>query len=395
MRYIWTAFDKLQLPEYSPVASLVFNSDTNELSFHNLYTKGIAGASMGSCREVTEQKDYIKSLFDGPIVVNDFKWHIDALKLPVNKNFKVYEVPEDQDSSYPRDLTVLKKWLAQQIKVAKTGSGTRWQELLAETTVVYLTLERRGVLKGGLPVTPIYGTTFTGRSRSSGFSIHGATEGDDIRSTDSNQKAFIHIDWIAADPRGWALLSKDEVMQETFRKSDPYTYLAEKNGGTREIYKSELIKSIYSQNYDSIVFRSFPQLKEWVKKSWEQILVDGYSTSVMGRKFYGPRDIKPQEWTPHIQRSIFNAQMQGSTAHAMQNTMVELYRKVPHSLMTDLYDSVVLCTDKGSAIPVMNTVVGVMLHPFKGILPDNPVFPLRVSIGDQWKKWKRYKEFRE
>lgn len=398
MIYIWTVFDKIQLPEYSPVASLVFDSGTNDLRFYSLYTKGIAGVGKHvSCRESAERKTYIKSLFDGPVVVNDFKAHIEAFTLPANKNFKVYEVPEDQDSSYPKEITELKKWVVQQIKNAKADSGARWQELLAEATVVYLDLERRGVLKDDMHVTPVYGWTFTGRSRTSEYSIHGAREGDDIKSTDRAQKVFIHADWIAADPRGWSLLCKDEAMQESFKTSDPYTYLAEKHGGTREAYKSELIKGIYSQNYSSVIYESFPQLKAWIEKSWEQILVDGFSTSVMGRKFYGPKDIKPLDWTAHTKRSVFNAQMQGSTAHAMQNVMVELHRRVPHSLMADLHDSVVLCTDKGSVKSIVDIVAEVMLHPFKGILPDNPVFPLRVSIGNQcqWKKWQKYKEYRE
>jgi hypothetical protein len=398
MIYLWTAFDKTQRPIFSPVASLVFNSETNALAFYNLYTKGLTGVTTHlSCNETTERKVYLASLFDGPLVVNDFKAHIEAFRLPTNKNFKVYEIPEDQDSSYPKDLSALKKWIVQQLKVARVDSGARWQELLAETTVVYLDLERRGVLKDSMRVTPVYGTTFTGRSRSSGFSIHGAREGDDIKSTDNAQKVFIHADWIAADPRGWSLLCKDEAMQESFRLSDPYTYLAEKHGGTREVYKDELIKGIYSQNYSSEIYESFPQLKKWVEKSWEQIIVDGYSTSVMGRRFYGPRDVKPQDWTPHTKRSVFNAQMQGSTAHAMQNVMVELHRRVPHSLMTDLHDSVVLCTDKGSVKTIIDIVAEVMLHPFKSILPDNPAFPLRVSVGNQclWKKWGKYKEYRE
>jgi hypothetical protein len=405
MRYLWTAFDKLAKPALSPIASLMFDDETREVRFHSIYPKydrpkpvnfkSISEEGTANHISATEPLTQIKTLFDGPLVVNDFKAHITALDLQTNKNFNIYEIPEELDIVYPKETIELKKFLAKQLANVKKSAGQRWQSLLAEATIVYLELERRGVLKDGTQVNPIYElTTFSGRSKSMGFSIQGAVAGDDIQSTDRNQKVFICADWIAADPRGWALLSKDEAMQESYKTSDPYTYLAEKNGGTRADYKIELIRSIYSQNYGSVVFKNFPQLKEWVSNSWEQIVKDGYSTSVMGRKFYGPSGVDPKDWTPHIKRSVFNAQMQGSTAHAMHRVMVELHRRVPHSLMTELHDSVVLCTDMGSVKMVVDAVKDTMLHPFSGILPENPVFPLRVSIGGQWKKWNQLREYR-
>lgn len=407
MRYLWTAFDKLAKPRFSPTASLIFDDETKETKFYTIYPrcdnrpkipdfKSINLEGIPHHISATERLDYIKTLFDGPLVANDLKSHIVALDLPTNKNFNVYEIPEELDVVYPKDIPELKKFLLKQVIAAKAMSGQRWQSLLAEATVVYLELERRGVLKDESLVHPIYElTTFSGRSKSMGFSIQGAVEGDDIRSTDRNQKWFICADWIAADPRGWALLSKDDLMQDSYKTSDPYTYLAEKNGGTRADYKIELIRSIYSQNYNSPVFKAFPQLKAWVEGSWGQIEKDGYSTSVMGRKFYGPAGVDPKDWTAHIKRSVFNAQMQGSTAHAMHNVMVQLNKHVPHNIMTELHDSVVLCADKGSVKSVVEIVKDVMLHPFRGILPDDPVFPLRVSIGSQWKKWTKLREYRE
>lgn len=403
MRYLWTAFDKLVKPRFSPIASLVYDDSAKKLEFYSIYHKIDRpskpdftiigkGEPPGTFRAM-EFIEYLKTLFDAPLVVNNLKSHIIAFDLPLNKNFNVYEMPEAQDLNYPRELPELKKYMWKQLS-AFVGRQERWQSLLAEASVVYLDLERRGILREGTEVHPIYElTTFSGRSKSMGFSIQGAVEGDDIQSTNRNHKAFICADWIAADPRGWALLSQDEVMQDSYKTSDPYMYLAEKNGGTRSDYKAELIKAIYSQRYDSVVFKHFPQLKQWVANSWEQVAKDGYSTSVLGRKFYGPGPTSA--WTQHDMRSVFNAQMQGSTAHAMQNVMVELHKRVPGNLLTELHDSVVLCADNGSVKSVVDIVKDVMLHPFKGILPNDPVFPLRISIGVKWKQWKQLREYRE
>jgi hypothetical protein len=44
---------------------------------------------------------------------------------------------------------------------------------------------------------------------------------------------------------------------------------------------------------------------------------------------------------------------------------------------------------------VIDIIAPIMLYPFEGVLDSNPSFPLEVSIGKKWKKWKLHKIYRE
>jgi hypothetical protein len=43
---------------------------------------------------------------------------------------------------------------------------------------------------------------------------------------------------------------------------------------------------------------------------------------------------------------------------------------------------------------VIGVVCDIMLNPLRDILPADPTFPLKVSIGDKWRGYKLWKEIR-
>jgi DNA polymerase I-like protein with 3'-5' exonuclease and polymerase domains len=118
----------------------------------------------------------------------------------------------------------------------------------------------------------------------------------------------------------------------------------------------------------------------------------GYLTSILGRKFYVHGDNEQQ--ILESRRQVFNAQMQGSVAHAMQNSLVRIHKKYPNCILTELHDSVVLCCKSPMAPQLIKDVSAIMLRPFDGLLENNPVFPLRVSVGNKWRNWKELRVYR-
>jgi len=91
-----------------------------------------------------------------------------------------------------------------------------------------------------------------------------------------------------------------------------------------------------------------------------------------------------------------NAMLQGSVAHGMHNVVARVQHDYPTYFVCDMHDSVVLTVPNHISVlnDVIDKVARIMINPFQGILPTNPVFPLRVNVGKRWKKWKQYKLIR-
>jgi hypothetical protein len=369
--------------------SAVYDSDLKKWQFFPLY--GFAKLDV-----VWERLTYLAGLFDLPIVVNDFKAHIEGwaylreckpVLLPTNKDYSAYVVPDDEDINMPRDEAELRKYLAAKIGMAKKVGNAQWQLQLGDATLAYLALEKRGVKYGGLEVYPNYELkTFTGRSSTTGFNIQGQGDGEDIAHIDDDKNVFVHADWISADMRALSLLSDDAKMQESFETADPYKLIENQTGRDRDSCKVELLKSIYSLNTNSPAFEVFPKLRSWIIESIDMMRNNGYTSSILGRRYYPNKD--------RDERAVFNAPIQGSVAHAMQNSVIRISKQLPRHLLTELHDSMVVCCTKTEAPMVIDVVQNVMLHPFRDILPSDPTFPLKVSIGGKWRAWKQLKELR-
>lgn len=339
--------------------------------------------------QVEENKQKIRDLIKhGNLIINNFKDHLWALDMPTYVDYNnIYDITTD--CYCKTDKTSALKIVADGLKKLKTMSPKRWNSLLAEASLVYQDLQNRGLYNGYELVKPIYDFTISGRSKTTGFNIQGASKDVDIRMKPDRDDIFIHIDWISADARACSILSKDEYMCESFNESDPYTVISEQlNDIDRDDVKLEMLESIYSLNYTSPVVEYFSSFKDWMQKIIIKIEQEGYAESLLGRKYY------VNEGNNKTKKTVFNAAIQGTVAHAMQNTLCRLYLVMPECVLTEIHDSIVLVCDKRIVKDVISKAVDIMKYPFDGILEDNPVFPLKVSIGKAWKNWVPYKEFR-
>jgi hypothetical protein len=326
------------------------------------------------------------------IVTSDFKNHLAAFGLPLElRPYNVYDLhlpdvrPTDT-ATKDADLIrrVLDKISNYQVK--------EYQKVLANAAVVYQDLQTRGLSNNYVPVWSVWSQkTFSGRSKTTGFNIQGFVDQHLVLPPGvSDRNVLIHFDWVCADIRVASLLSGDTKLQGAFDNSDPYTYMMELiNAQAREpISRDEckifLLKSINSMDFTSIALtKIYEGLGSWIGRCQKLTREPGgFLETLLGRRFR----------VAHAKNelAVLNGAMQGSVSHGMQNVLRRVWEKIPYRLITEIHDSLVVCSppDPAEVRATIATVAPIMLYPFAGLLPDNPVFPLKVSIGKKWRKWK-------
>lgn len=384
MYLIYTAFDKSK-SKPKILGSIIRDKDTNETYIWPMYIKG----NSEKAYDTKQKEKFIRDIITSQQAsINDFKSHITALQLPLEADYKISEIPIG-DEIISREWSVLEGFMQQKLEtMEQQANNSKWQNLIAEATLVYSALEKRGVIYDGNlePMHPIYDVgTFTGRSRTSEFNIQGMGDDAPISPIRTDYNIMLCADWIAADMRMASLMSGDTIMQQSFITADPYVYLTEQMGIDRPDCKKQMLSSIYSLNTNSEVLNYFPEFRKWIDASKIKMHKDGYLSSVLGRPFKCDGD---------NDRAVFNATIQGSMAHAMQNSLIKLHKKYPQSILTELHDSIILCCNKNMLKSMIDDVATCMLHPFNGLLDHNPTFPVRILVGNKWRAWKEYQVYR-
>lgn len=334
-----------------------------------------------------------------PVVISDFKAHLKAFDIPLRpEQYDVYDlhfpIIEPSDS-LRRDAFILEKVLD---KMAKQ-THREYQKVVANAAVVYEDLERTGLTYNYQPMKPIYSQrTYSGRSKTTNFNIQGLA--DDVfiwPSHCSDKHILLHFDWVCADIRAASVLSGDEKLAESFVVSDPYTYMMNvinaesEEKMSRDECKLFLLKSVNSMDFTSEPLTDiYPELGKWIRTCKKSLKVPGgYLETILERKFR----------SKHAKNDLaaLNGAMQGSVAHAMQIVIRKIWEELGAKLVTEIHDSLVIsCAPNPIHINyVIDRVANIMLYPFKGILEDNPAFPVNVSIGKRWKKWKLCRTYKE
>lgn len=265
-----------------------------------------------------------------------------------------------------------------------------WQEIRANAAEAYKKIENRGVLHEYKTVYPKYQmNVYSGRSKTKGFNIQGTNKNYNIRHHNQTYNFFVCFDWIAADARIGGILSQDEDLISSFEDSDPYTFIEQFVDGEIERDKCKLAfnEAVNSLNLNDEVLTIFPIFKVWIKQQIKNIRDHGYGESILGRRFYANNSLKGY-------RRAFNGILQGSVAHAMQNVVSNVERTCGDIILTEQHDSLIICTKQTRLTDDIKKVVSIMLHPFDGVLDENPSMPLRVSIGRAWCDYKPLKEYR-
>jgi len=268
-----------------------------------------------------------------------------------------------------------------------------YQRVLAQAQSAYYGLENQSLILNYSQVFPKWSlSTFSGRSKCTGFNIQGWHEPDVIYQPKVPYKNVqIYFDWVCADFRIASLLSGDKAMEESFNVSDPYSFLSQQLVGDpnelREDAKLLLLSTINRLEYDNeLVKRTFPGVCDWLYDTLMTIKQTGRSQNILSRPYVMSEN--------RNEKSIFNAILQGSVACAMQQVMWLVRRKFPIFLVCDIHDGLVLSVpaDSSAVNHIVSSVGKIFAYPFENVLPENPYFPFKVSIGNKWKEWKELKE---
>lgn len=368
--YLATIFDYSKTPP-RPLQSMICRG--NKIYQFTLYQPK-SGLPL---KEISENCEKIRNMLCGNVLLNDFRSHIHAFG---HLNGQIYESGLINDNVA---IQSPKKALAKMMQAMVKLKPELWQKLIAQAMIVYHALENKPIVDGFKPLTIYYDTdTFTGRSRTTGFNIQGADDTHDIKIDGFGHDILVHIDWVSVDFRMASFMSGDEMMDSLFMMADPYTEignLLEANIDRKQL-KIEMLSNLYRMNFDHPVFSLFSDFREWMRKMVESLESRGFLESVLGRRFSGRSD-----------RSTFNAIIQGSVAHAMHAVLPVVFKELGDYLVAEIHDSIVLNCSRKEVNKVVNRAVEIYTRPFQGILDRNPFFPVKISVGKKWRKWKFYK----
>lgn len=363
-----------------PLAAAIDNGQ--EVATYILFLRG-TGKSLDAVER--DVKLIQRELDKSSVMLNDFKAFLNTIGGISDTNVcdaGIYGQPRVESET--QAIAVCKQ-LVSAMSVIKPAA---WMQVLARAARAYHTLQNRGLFVGSEHINPQYWLdTISGRSRVTGFNIQGANERYDIRPWINEHEFFIHIDWIAADFRAAQLLSGDEKLAKAFETSDPYEAIAT-DGQSRNDCKKMLMQALYRIDAESLAIQHYPTLQKWMLKTADGIRHSKCSKSLLGRKFH------LSSGDEHDLRRVFNASIQGTVAHALQNALWNLYNTIPDNIVTETHDSITLSADKGSLKHVIVAGIKAMYYPFSGIVSDNPRFPMRVFVGRRWRAWQLLKEVR-
>lgn len=344
-------------------------------------------------REVAKLRKFILAACDRGALIktSNFKSLMTAFDLPLDHDYNVYDM---HTPNVTMSLDDARRAVPIAVEKLHKRSPKPYHKLLADSQIVYQDLEKQGLYVNYSLLHPKWSVqTFSGRSKSMGFSIQGYYDNDKIRTIYASDKdIMVYFDWVCADIRVASILSGDKNLKESFNDSDPYTYMMKNiNDGTddpesqitREECKLLLLKAINSMDVENEVVRDlFPDLVRWIRHCDKVITDGGHLETILGRKF------RLSEAKNKL--AVLNGVMQGSVAHAMHNVMHSVWRKLRGRVIADIHDSLVInsAATTNEVKSATAIVAPIMAQPFAGLLPDNPIFPVRVSIGREWKQWK-------
>jgi len=367
---IFTAFDSNTPPK--PLVTFINDGEHN--STYPLYAKG-TGKTLYEVNKTISQISEIITSSKTQVLLNNPKAHLYAFNILDTSKLNQLNIHVPNGAS-DKQLAMLFQTI-----ISANPQPTKWRNLLGRSAEVYKVMESRELYLDEQRVYPSYELdTFTGRSRCTRYNMQGITNGTPIN-TGNDEDVLVCLDWIAADIRAAAAFSNDEYLNESFQKSDPHTMLSEALDIPRDECKRLYLRTIYSIDLESPILEVFPELREWMIKQAQKLAKDGYLSSLLGRRFkIGDRD----------EKSVFNAVLQGTVAHAMQSSLIRMAPELKKYLVTETHDSVVFASRPGLVPHIIKAASDIMIKP----LDEFPRFPLRVYIGKVWKEWKFYRDFR-
>jgi len=377
MRHVVTLFDKSR-NHPRPLSSVVV--EDGRVEFIDAYLPG-TGLRLKQVRNGVQR---VRELLEDGALCNDCVTHLLGFGLELHGGHGLVESCVPVAAGRARDAaSVRKSLLRAAVESVRSVREDPWRVLMGRASVMYAILQQRGVMHGYRRVDGIHYDlgTYTGRSRTTGFNVQGMTGETAVRHVRDDYDWFVCLDWTAADVRMAAFMSGDGPMAAAFSRGDPYSVIAECLGEpSREQCKRDFFRSFYSLRTDDPVFQPFPEFRKWMADRVARMRSEGFVETILGRR-YGVGGENGRN-----ELSVFNAQFQGSVAHAMHSVMARLLRRCPQNVLTEVHDSVVLCAPENSIGELLPSLQEIVARPLEGV--GGLMMPLRVSVGRRWRGWK-------
>lgn len=332
-----------------------------------------SGLTVQECFDNEKRLVDLVDLVDEIVIIN-YKKYCDYFGVPKSQVLYDYPIIYDSLKDGVKHLLSHKNDLAEE-----------WQIIRADAAEIYSNIESRGILVSGKMVYPKYHMdVFSGRSRTTGFNIQGATSEYEISHPCESYNILIKFDWIAADMRIASYLSDDSDMIKSFEDGDPYNYVVNCLGGEidRNQCKLSLNRAVNSLNDDDLILKIFPKFSSWIRNKKRDLKNNGFVESILGRKFYTNNDLKSD-------RRAFNSILQGSVVHAMQKSIFEVYKECGDIIISEQHDSLTVSVPENRLMKTISQIIKIMKNPFDGI-----TMPLVVEVGRSWGSYKKFKEYR-
>lgn len=387
MLYLYTIFDSQN--NARPLMSGAYDTKKRELKFYMLWLRG-TGRTLAQVEEATEE---VRTLISNSkaVMLNDFKQHLIAFNPDTNSKVLDPDLPSIRAKSDPK---INRKMIAKIIGKMKVIKPQKWHIVRGMSCPVYAHLQKRGFMYNHTMVYPVWGRVWSGRSKTSGFNVQGGLDSELLCNVNGDD-FFINFDWVAADMRAISIMSGDPKLNAAFKDSDPYEWLMDyantKKADSpwmvidRSKAKDTMFRSVYSLVDSNYALECYTGFRDWIRECRARLKNKGYLSTILDRRFSISKD--------RTERSVFNATIQGSVAHAMQLSLRRVWDLYPDKLLTENHDSIVMTARKSEVPDLITGVSRIMTQPFSGILDSNPRFPIKVSIGRGYKNWTFYRRF--
>jgi DNA polymerase-1 len=146
------------------------------------------------------------------------------------------------------------------------------------------------------------------------------------------------------------------------------------------------IKPGEAKEYIDAYFKKYTGVKAWIESTVAQATIDGYVTTLYGRRRYVP-ELQERNKTLYEQgrRVAMNSPIQGTQADIMKIAMIKLYKTFQSQglkarILLQIHDEIIVEFDKNDEKTIKNIIKADMENAVKLSIP----LPVEIRIGQNW-----------
>lgn len=145
------------------------------------------------------------------------------------------------------------------------------------------------------------------------------------------------------------------------------------------------IKNEEAKSIIDAYFKSYPEILEYMEEQKQKAAIDGYVTTMLGRKCFITGTSNPRTKT-NAERVAINAPIQGTEADIMKIAMINLHKKLKEDkyktkMLIQVHDELVFETPENEIEDVIQLIKETMENAGEKI---STILPVDIGIGNNW-----------